>query len=179
MHFGALRVLNDDWVAPSQGFGAHPHKNMEIVSIPLKGKLRHGDSIANTRTITPGDVQVMSTGSGILHSEYNGSDKEPVEFLQIWVFPDRENTPPEYNNYNIRGLLKKNELALFISPDGSAPASILQNAWFSMENSMQERLLIIKYMIKIWGVYIFIIEGKVEVAEEILSKRDGVEFGCF
>ena len=129
VHFGALRVLNDDWVAPSQGFGAHPHKNMEVVSIPLKGKLRHGDSVANTRTITPGDVQVMSTGSGILHSEYNGSDKEPVEFLQIWVFPDRENTPPEYNNYNIRGLLKKNELALFISPDGSTPASILQNAW--------------------------------------------------
>ena len=101
------------------------HKDLERIRIkiwrlcliPLKGKLRHGDSVANTRTITPGDVQVMSTGSGILHSEYNGSDKEPVEFLQIWVFPDRENTPPEYNNYNIRGLLKKNELALFISPD--------------------------------------------------------------
>ena len=80
INFGALRVLNDDKVAPGEGFQTHPHKNMEVVSIPLKGKLRHGDSIANTRTITSGDVQVMSTGSGILHSEYNGSDKEPVEF---------------------------------------------------------------------------------------------------
>lgn len=174
VHFGALRVLNDDWVAPSQGFGAHPHKNMEVVSIPLKGKLRHGDSVANTRTITPGDVQVMSTGSGILHSEYNGSDKEPVEFLQIWVFPDRENTPPEYNNYNIRGLLKKNELALFISPDGSTPASILQNAWFSMGKFDAGKIIDYKIHDKNMGVYIFIIEGKVEVAEEILSKRDGV-----
>ena len=174
VHFGALRVLNDDWVAPSQGFGAHPHKNMEVVSIPLKGKLRHGDSIANTRTITPGDVQVMSTGSGILHSEYNGSDKEPVEFLQIWVFPDRENTPPEYNNYNIRGLLKKNELALFISPDGSTPASILQNAWFSMGKFDAGKIIDYKIHDKNMGVYIFIIEGKIEVAEEILSKRDGI-----
>ena len=174
INFGALRVLNDDKVAPGEGFQTHPHKNMEVVSIPLKGKLRHGDSIANTRTITPGDVQVMSTGSGILHSEYNGSDKEPVEFLQIWVFPDRENTPPEYNNYNIRGLLKKNELALFISPDGSTPASILQNAWFSMGKFDAGKIIDYKIHDKNMGVYIFIIEGKIEVAEEILSKRDGI-----
>ena len=104
IHFGALRVLNDDSVDPSMGFDTHPHKNMEVISIPLKGYLKHGDSVQNTKTITPGDIQVMSTGSGIYHSEYNGSDKEQLEFLQIWVFPRVENTKPEYNNFDIRPL---------------------------------------------------------------------------
>ena len=116
IHFGALRVLNDDSVDPSMGFDTHPHKNMEVISIPLKGYLKHGDSVQNTKTITPGDIQVMSTGSGIYHSEYNGSDKEQLEFLQIWVFPRVENTKPEYNNFDIRPLLKPNELALILSP---------------------------------------------------------------
>lgn len=132
MHFGVLRVLNDDSVDPEMGFDTHPHQNMEVISIPLKGYLRHGDSVNNIRTITPGDIQVMSTGKGIFHSEYNGSDKEQLEFLQIWVFPRIENTEPEYNNYDIRPLLKRNELALIISPDGKVPASIKQDAWFSM-----------------------------------------------
>ena len=107
MHFGALRVLNDDSVDPSMGFDTHPHKNMEVISIPLKGYLKHGDSVQNTKTITPGEIQVMSTGSGILHSEYNGSNKEQLEFLQIWVFPRAENTKPEYNNYDIPPHLKE------------------------------------------------------------------------
>ena len=174
INFGALRVLNDDKVAPGEGFQTHPHKNMEVVSIPLKGKLRHGDSVANIRTIIPGDIQVMSTGSGILHSEYNGSDKESVEFLQIWVFPNKENTPPEYNNYDIRELLRKNELALFISPDGSTLASILQNAWFSMGKFDAGKTIAYKMHGENMGVYIFIIDGKVEVAEETLLKRDGI-----
>ena len=121
IHFGALRVLNDDSVDPSMGFDTHPHKNMEVISIPLKGYLKHGDSVQNTKTITPGDIQVMSTGSGIYHSEYNGSDKEQLEFLQIWVFPRVENTKPEYNNFDIRPLLKPNELALILSPNGKIP----------------------------------------------------------
>ncbi len=121
IHFGALRVLNDDSVDPSMGFDTHPHKNMEVISIPLKGYLKHGDSVQNTKTITPGDIQVMSTGSGIYHSEYNGSDKEQLEFLQIWVFPRVENTKPEYNNFDIRPLLKPNELALILSPNGKTP----------------------------------------------------------
>lgn len=179
VHFGALRVLNDDWVAPSQGFGAHPHKNMEVVSIPLKGKLRHGDSVANTRTITPGDVQVMSTGSGILHSEYNGSDKEPVEFLQIWVFPDRENTPPEYNNYNIRGLLKKmNWLCLYHQTVALQPLFCRMHG-FLWENSMQERLLIIKYMIKIWVFIFLLLRGKSRLQKRFFRKETASEFGMF
>ena len=101
MNFGALRVLNDDRIAPGKGFGTHPHKNMEIISIPLKGKLKHGDSKQNSRTITIGDIQTMSAGTGIYHSEMNGSDTEPAEFLQIWVIPEKLNTPPAYQDYDI------------------------------------------------------------------------------
>lgn len=102
INFGALRVLNDDRVAPGEGFQTHPHKNMEIVSIPLKGKLEHGDSKKNNRVITVGDIQVMSAGTGIFHSEMNGSKTEPVEFLQIWIMPRERNTHPAYNDYSIR-----------------------------------------------------------------------------
>lgn len=139
IHFGALRVLNDDSVDPSMGFDTHPHKNMEVISIPLKGYLKHGDSVQNTKTITPGDIQVMSTGSGIYHSEYNGSDKEQLEFLQIWVFPRVENTKPEYNNFDIRPLLKPNELALILSPNGKTPASIKQDACSLWEVSIRKK----------------------------------------
>ena len=96
MQFGALRVLNDDKVLPEEGFGTHPHKNMEVVSIPLKGRLRHGDSLNNSHTITRGKIQVMSAGTGILHSKFNDSPTEPLEFLQIWIIPDRVNAPPRY-----------------------------------------------------------------------------------
>lgn len=120
MNFGALRVLNDDRIAPGEGFGTHPHKNMEIITIPLKGRLQHGDSKQNHRTITPGYIQTMSAGTGIYHSEMNGSDTEEVELLQIWVMPEKLNTPPAYQDYDIRSYLHKNELALIVSPDGNA-----------------------------------------------------------
>ena len=107
-------------------------ENMEIISIPLKGKLKHGDIKQNSRTITIGDIQTMSAGTGIYHSEMNGSDTEPAEFLQIWVIPEKLNTPPAYQDYDIRGLLKKDELAFILSPDGSTPAKLLQDTWFSM-----------------------------------------------
>ena len=108
MNFGALRVLNDDRIAPGEGFGTHPHKNMEIITIPLKGRLQHGDSKQNHRTITPGYIQTMSAGTGIYHSEMNGSDTEEVELLQIWVMPEKLNTPPAYQDYDIRSYLHKN-----------------------------------------------------------------------
>ena len=174
MGFSDLRVINDDIVAPGQGFGLHPHKNMEVISIPLKGYLKHGDSVQNTKTITPGDIQVMSTGSGIYHSEYNGSDKEQLEFLQIWVFPRVENTKPEYNNFDIRPLLKPNELALILSPNGKTPASIKQDAWFSMGSFDTEKTIEYKMHQEGNGVYIFVLEGEITVAEERLSKRDGI-----
>lgn len=132
MRFGLLRVLNDDSVAPGEGFDMHPHQNMEVISIPLKGYLRHGDTIRNSEVITPGDIQVMSAGTGIVHSEFNDSQEEWLEFLQIWVFPRKENLPPRYKSYDIRSTQKENELSLIISPDGDAPASIEQDAWFSL-----------------------------------------------
>lgn len=176
VHFGMLRVLNDDSVAPGEGFDTHPHKNMEVISIPLKGYLRHGDSIRNSEVITPGDIQVMSAGTGIFHSEFNDSGEEQLDFLQIWVFPREENTAPHYKSYDIRPVLKKNELGVMIAPDGSAPASINQDAWFSM--GTLEAGLVKEYKLhgKKNGVYLFVIEGEVEVANTVLSKRDGAGF---
>jgi len=176
IHFGKLRVLNDDWVAPSEGFDMHPHKNMEVISIPLKGYLRHGDSIQNTNVITPGDIQVMSAGTGIIHSEHNNSAEESLEFLQIWVFPREENTQPAYQDYDIRGLLKKNELSLILSPDGETPASINQDAWFSIGELDAGLVKEYKLHNKSNGVYLFVLEGEVEVSNTNLSKRDGAGF---
>lgn len=174
VHFGALRVLNDDKVAPSEGFGMHPHQNMEVISIPLKGYLRHGDSIENSSVITPGTIQVMSTGTGIYHSEYNDSATEPLEFLQIWVFPKKENTKPKYDNFDIRHAVKHNELSLIVSPDGNAPASILQDAWFSIGKLDKGVKKTYDMHREDTGVYVFVIEGQANVSGTVLSRRDGM-----
>lgn len=176
MHFGMLRVLNDDTVAPSEGFDTHPHKNMEVVSIPLKGFLRHGDSIQNSEVITPGYIQVMSAGTGIFHSEFNDSPEDKLEFLQIWVFPREENTSPKYNNYDIRGTQKPNELGVLLSPNGESEASLNQDAWFLM--GTLDAGVVRQYQLhsKENGVYLFVIEGEVEVDNTVLSKRDGAGF---
>lgn len=177
VHFGMLRVLNDDSVAPGEGFDMHPHKNMEVISIPLKGYLRHGDSIKNSEVITPGDIQVMSAGTGIVHSEFNDSGNEQLEFLQIWVFPREENTKPHYASYDVRPVTsEKNKLSLIIAPDGSAPASINQDAWFSLGNLDAGQVKEYKLHSKNNGVYLFVIDGEVEVSNTILSKRDGAGF---
>lgn len=169
IHFGALRVLNDDTVAPGEGFGMHPHKNMEVVSIPLQGYLRHGDSVQNESTIAPGEIQVMSTGTGIYHSEYNASKTEDAKFLQIWIIPNVEGTKPEYHNYDIRPLLKRNELATFISPSGNTPAHLLQDAWFSMGTLDAGQSVTYRMHKPRTGVYIFIIEGEINIAGENLG----------
>lgn len=176
VHFGMLRVLNDDTLTPREGFDMHQHKNMEVISIPLKGYLRHGDSITNSHVITPGDIQVMSTGTGIFHSEFNDSSEEQLELLQIWVLPRKENTVPFYENYDIRPTQKRNELSLIISPDGDAPASILQDAWFSMGTLEPGQIKEYKLHRKETGVYLFVIDGEVEVNNTTLSKRDGAGF---
>lgn len=174
IHFGALRVLNDDRVAPGEGFQTHPHKNMEIVSIPLKGLLQHGDSKKNSRVITVDDIQVMSAGTGIYHSEMNGSKSDPVEFLQIWIMPKERNTHPVYKDFSIRELKKKNELALIVSPDGSTPASLLQDAWFSMGEVEAGKKIEYQLHNPHTGVYIFVIEGEIKVDDVTLSRRDGL-----
>lgn len=172
MHFGMLRVLNDDIIAPKEGFGSHPHKNMEVISIPLRGYLRHGDSIENSHVISRGEIQVMSTGKGIYHSEFNDSATEEVELLQIWVMPRTNNTPPKYENYNIKEFLHKDEISEFISPHGAI--SILQDAWFSWGDlsrgvSREYKLRGVKT-----GVYIFVISGEIKIDDIVLSKRDGI-----
>lgn len=174
VHFGALRVLNDDKVAPGEGFGMHPHKNMEIISIPLKGELQHGDSHKNSKVVSPGLIQTMSAGTGIYHSEMNHSDKEPVEFLQIWVLPKQNNTHPAYNDYDIRSLLKKNELTTIVAPDGSASAKMQQDTWFSIGEVEKGRTIDYKMHQKDMGVYIFLIEGEIKVGDRVLQKRDGL-----
>lgn len=174
VNFGVLRVLNDDRVEAGEGFGTHPHKNMEIVSIPIKGALQHGDSHNNSKVVRPGEIQTMSAGSGIHHSEMNHSKTEPVEFLQIWILPRKYNTTPVYKDYNIRRLLKKNELATIVAPDGTAPASLLQDTWFSMGTVEPGKTITYEMHEPGNGVYLFLIEGEVEVEGTDLSRRDGM-----
>ena len=173
IHFGALRVLNDDTVAPGMGFDTHPHRNMEVISIPLKGYLRHGDSLEHSDVITPGDIQVMSTGSGIFHSEYNDSKTENLEFLQIWVIPRINDSTPVYKNYDIRNVDKKNRWGYIVAPDGSAPAAILQDAWFALGNLDKEMKVEYRLHGQNTGVYCFVIEGEIKVGGTVLSRRDG------
>ncbi|EEX43196.1 pirin family protein [Bacteroides finegoldii DSM 17565] len=174
INFGALRVLNDDKVAPGEGFQTHPHKNMEIVSIPLKGHLQHGDSKKNSRIITVGEIQTMSAGTGIFHSEVNASPVEPVEFLQIWIMPRERNTRPVYQDFNISELECPNELAVIVSPDGSTPASLLQDTWFSIGKVEADKKLGYHMHQSHAGVYIFLIEGEIAVEGEVLKRRDGM-----
>lgn len=172
--FGALRVLNDDKVAAGEGFQTHPHKNMEIISIPLKGELRHGDNKKNSRVVGVGDIQTMSAGTGIFHSEVNASDTVPVEFLQIWIMPKERNTTPAYQDFSIRELERPNELSLIVAPDGSTPASLLQDTWFSIGKVEAGKTLTYQLHQKHGGVYIFLIEGEIVVGGESMQRRDGM-----
>lgn len=174
VHFGALRVLNDDTVAPGMGFDTHPHKNMEVISIPLKGYLRHGDSLEHSEVITAGDIQVMSAGTGIYHSEYNGSKTEKLEFLQIWVIPRVNNTKPVYKSYDIRSIDKKNRFGYIIAPDGTAPTGILQDAWFALGDLEKGKKIGYKLHQNNTGVYCFVIEGEIKIGDKSLSRRDGL-----
>ena len=174
IHFGALRVLNDDSVDPSMGFDTHPHKNMEIITIPLKGHLQHGDSKKNSRIITVGEIQTRSAGTGIFHSEMNASPVEPVEILQIWIMPKERNTHPVYKDFSIKELERPNELAVIVSPDGSTPASLLQDTWFSIGKVEAGKKLGYHMHQSHGGVYIFLIEGEIAVDGEVLKRRDGM-----
>lgn len=182
MNFGALRVLNDDRVAPGKGFGTHPHKKYGNHLHSPERELKHGDNHQNSRVITPGDIQTMSAGTGIYHSEMNGSDTEAVEFLQIWVMPEKLNTPPAYQDFDVRPLLRKNEMALIVSPDGDAPARLLQQTWFSIGEIEAGKKIDYHMHQSHSGAYIFVMEGEVKVDGTILSRRDGMgvyETGSF
>ncbi|MEO0572091.1 MAG: pirin family protein [Bacteroidota bacterium] len=174
-HFGVLRVLNDDQVSEAKGFGTHPHDNMEIVSIPLEGDLEHKDSMGNTTVIREGDVQVMSAGTGIYHSEYNKNVDKPVKFLQIWVFPNKRNVEPRYDQISIRDIEKENTFYQVLSPNPDDDGVwVHQDAWFHLGKF--DKGTTDTYRIKKQGngVYAFVLEGEVEINGKELSKRDGL-----
>ncbi len=174
MNFGVLRVLNDDVVSPSRGFGTHPHDNMEIISIPLEGDLEHKDSMGNVTVIKQGDVQVMSAGTGVFHSEYNKNSDQEVKFLQIWVFPNKKNVDPRYDQITLENGNLKNQLFQILSPNPNDDGVwIHQDAWFHMGNL--EEGIETTYHLKDSknGVYAFILEGDATIENQELNRRDG------
>jgi redox-sensitive bicupin YhaK (pirin superfamily) len=174
MHFGALRVLNDDIVDGGRGFGTHPHDNMEIISIPLEGDLEHKDSMGNKTIIRHGDVQVMSAGTGIAHSEFNKNTKEKVRFLQIWLFPNQRNVEPRYDQITLDIKDRHNNFQQILSPNqDDAGVWVHQNAWFSLGRFDKD--FVTTYHIKSQenGVYAFVIKGDVIINGQTLNTRDG------
>ena len=174
MNFGMLRVLNDDVVQPKMGFGTHPHRNMEIISIPISGALSHTDSIGNKRSIEVGEVQVMSAGTGLKHSEFNDSKIDAVNFLQLWIIPEIENITPYYNQKIFEALERKNKFQVLVSPkdkqvEGSLP--INQQGYISMIDL--DKGFETTYDLKN-GAYFFLIEGEVLIEGENLEKRDAM-----
>ncbi|MBP6235047.1 MAG: pirin family protein [Saprospiraceae bacterium] len=175
MHFGVLRVLNDDVVSGGMGFGRHPHDNMEIISIPLEGDLEHQDSMGNTTVIRNGDIQVMSAGTGIQHSEKNKNQDKKVKFLQIWVFPNKRNVTPRYDQLTLKAEDRHNKLQQVLSPNvDDEGVWIHQDAWFhlgTLDKGNKQNYQIRK---KGNGVYAFIISGEVTIAGQPLAARDGL-----
>lgn len=174
MNFGVLRVLNDDIVSAGRGFGTHPHQNMEIISIPLEGDLEHKDSLGNLSVIREGDIQILSAGTGISHSEYNRNKGEQVKFLQIWIFPNKKNLAPRYDQISIRDLHKKNEFYQVLSPNSEdSGVWINQDAYFSMGEF--DKKFSSEYVLQNNrnGVYVFVLEGSIIIGEHKLDKRDG------
>ncbi len=175
MGFGVLRVINDDIVAPGAGFDTHAHDNMEIVSIPLRGSLQHKDSEGNAHLIAPGEVQIMSAGTGISHSEYNASKSEQVNFLQIWVLPKQRDIEPRYHQQAFSVANREDRFQAVVAPDSEGDAiCINQDAWFSLGNFKSGRRDAYRLHSDGNGVYFFVLEGAVQVAGEHLGRRDGL-----
>lgn len=175
VHFGLLRVLNDDIIAPGKGFGMHEHDNMEIVTIPLRGALAHKDSLGSEGYIGPGEIQVMSAGKGIRHSEFNGSSTEDVNLLQIWVFPKERNIEPRFDQKKFDLEKTHNAFLTVVSPETEGGAMwINQDAFFSLGNFASGSAGTYKIKHPGNGAYIFMIEGIAEISGEELSKRDAI-----
>ncbi len=174
MNFGVLRVLNDDTVANGRGFSTHPHDNMEIISIPLEGDLEHKDSMGNVAVIKEGDIQVMSAGTGVFHSEYNKNRDKEVKFLQIWLFPNKRQVTPRYDQIALDKGKMKNNLQQILSPNADDEGVwIHQNAWFHMGNLEKGKKLSYQFKDKANGVYAFVLDGKTTIEGQSLEKRDG------
>lgn len=174
VQFGALRVLNDDTVMPGMGFGSHPHDNMEIVSIPLSGALEHRDNMGNEGVILAGDVQIMSAGTGIVHSEFNHSASENVHFLQIWIFPRVRQIQPRYEQKTFEPALRKGEWQILVDPQGNVGILIIQEAWISVAEIAEGSIL--EYDVKRQGngVYFFVLNGTVVIDDQTSGSRDAI-----
>jgi quercetin 2,3-dioxygenase len=175
INFGMLRVLNDDIVQAGMGFGTHPHNNMEIISIPLEGDLEHKDSMGNVSIIRHGDIQVMSAGTGITHSEYNKNKDIPVKFLQIWVIPNVRNVKPRYDQITLNIEDRHNKIQQILSPNPDDDGVwIYQNAWFHLGKF--DRGFMADYTIKVRGngVFAFILSGNITINDQELTSRDGL-----
>lgn len=174
MNFGVLRVLNDDTVAAGMGFGTHPHNDMEIISIPLEGDLEHKDSMGNATIIRNGDIQIMSAGTGIQHSEYNKSKEAQVKFLQIWILPNKKGVIPRYDQITLKKEDRKNKLQLIVSPnENDEGVWIHQNAWFHLGDLDKDFKT--EYVMKnnANGLYIFVLSGHIIANNVELGIRDG------
>lgn len=177
MNFGALRVFNDDIVTPMDGFGTHPHNNMEIISIPLIGALSHKDSMGNKKAITTGEVQVMSAGSGLTHSEFNDSELEKVNFFQLWIIPNKQNIIPKYEQKYFKETERNNKLQILVSSVESNDENSLkiqQDAQISRTTLNEGNILEYKLKSKSHGVYIMNIDGEIEIDTTKLNKRDAI-----
>jgi len=174
MNFGVLRVLNDDVVDAGMGFGKHPHDNMEIISIPLEGDLEHKDSMGNVAVIQKGDVQVMSAGTGIFHSEFNRNKNSQVKFLQIWLFPNQKNVKPRYDQITLNLDDRQNKLQQILSPDiDDEGVWIYQNAWFHLGKFDKGIGAVYDIRAKGNGLYVFVLSGDVTIGNQSLNARDG------
>jgi redox-sensitive bicupin YhaK (pirin superfamily) len=175
IHFGVLRVLNDDFVAAGMGFGLHPHDNMEIISIPLEGDLAHQDSMGNQTIIKHGDIQVMSAGTGVKHSEMNHNKDKPVKFLQIWVIPNKKDVTPRYDQITLEPANRINTLQQILSPNpDDAGVWIHQDAWFHIGKFDLDFKT--NYNVKKAGngMYAFVLYGSFELAGQTLNERDAL-----
>lgn len=175
VNFGVLRVLNDDTIAGGRGFGMHPHDNMEIVTIQLSGDLEHEDSMGNKEVIKAGDVQSMSAGTGVFHSEYNKNPDKEVKLLQIWMFPKKRNVTPRYDQISMKLEDRKNRLQQIVSPNANDDGvTINQDAWFHITDLDEGKELSYTLKGKNSGVYAFLLEGEVDINGQTLNRRDGL-----
>uniref|UniRef100_UPI0040497A06 pirin family protein n=1 Tax=Flavobacterium sp. TaxID=239 RepID=UPI0040497A06 len=173
MNFGVLRVLNDDIIGAGMGFGTHPHENMEIITIPLSGALAHKDSMGNAEVIQTGDIQVMSAGTGIQHSEFNPNEDKPANTLQIWMFPKYQNVTPRYDQLSLNKEDRKNKLQQILSPNPDDEGVwIHQDAWFFLGDFDANQTINYQPKLKTNGLYIFVLEGNVTIDNEKIAQRD-------
>lgn len=175
MQFGMLRVLNDDTISGGMGFWKHPHDNMEIITIPLQGDLAHKDSMGNTETIKTGDIQVMSAGSGVEHSEFNPNEDDITKLLQIWIFPNQKNVEPRYQQLTLDPTERKNKLQQIVSPyPDDAGTWIHQDAWLYLSDFDQDYSTTYQLQKEWNGLYVFVLSGTILINDQALETRDAL-----